>query len=258
MFVSSASSTPVEGIDGSRRRSTVEPNDQVFTADRISISDDAKSKERAAPEASDESAAKSPKPSVKGRELTLEQEDLLRRLQARYREVRAHEAAHAAVAGQFGGGVSFDFAVGPDGRQYAVGGEVPVRLVSGHTPAETIRNAQRVRAAALAPMSPSAQDRSVAAAAAQMESDARLAQIRETSESQAEKAREAARSRVEQARASGDPNEIKKAENVLNNEDAALRSVVRERQQTGQLQSHAHSMQSCGFCSRAVGSYQTN
>ena len=95
------------------------------------------------------------------------------RLQQRDAEVRAHEAAHAAAAGMLGGGASYDYVTGPDGRQYAVGGEVPVRISSGSTPEEAIRNAQQVRAAALAPAEPSGQDRAVAAQAAAMEAAAR-------------------------------------------------------------------------------------
>ena len=58
-----------------------------------------------------------------------------------------------------------------DGRRYAVGGEVDLD-VHWPTPDETIRNAQQVRSAALAPAQPSGQDRAVAAAASQMEAQA--------------------------------------------------------------------------------------
>lgn len=89
------------------------------------------------------------------------------------RRVRAHEAAHQAAAGSMGGAVSFTYETGPDGKSYAVGGEVPVDLSSGRTPEETIARAQQVRAAALAPMDPSPQDRAVAAQASQIEAMAR-------------------------------------------------------------------------------------
>jgi hypothetical protein len=88
-------------------------------------------------------------------------------------QVRAHESAHQAAAGSMGGAVSFSYETGPDGKSYAVGGEVPVDLSSGRTPEETIARAQQVRAAALAPADPSPQDLSVAAAASQMEATAR-------------------------------------------------------------------------------------
>ena len=94
-------------------------------------------------------------------------------MKARDQEVRAHEEAHAAAAGPHGGSPSYTFEEGPDGKQYAVGGEVPIRLTKGRTPEETIANAQQVRAAANAPAEPSGQDRKVAAMASQMEAEAR-------------------------------------------------------------------------------------
>lgn len=95
-------------------------------------------------------------------------------LKARDREVRAHELAHQAAAGGLAsGGASFTYQRGPDGVNYAVGGEVPITLREGRTPEETIANAQTIRAAALAPADPSAQDRAVAAQAARLEAQAR-------------------------------------------------------------------------------------
>lgn len=91
-------------------------------------------------------------------------------LKARDQRVRAHEAAHLSAAGDLAlSGASFTYQRGPDGRAYAVGGEVSLDTspVSGD-PAATLAKAQRIQAAALAPSDPSAQDRSVAAAAAAM------------------------------------------------------------------------------------------
>lgn len=98
-------------------------------------------------------------------------------LAARDREVRAHEAAHAAVGGQYAGAPSLTYEKGPDGRSYATGGEVRISVskVSGD-PQATLEKAQIVRAAALAPAQPSAQDMRVAAKAAAMETEA-LAEI---------------------------------------------------------------------------------
>ena len=102
-------------------------------------------------------------------ELTNAEQDQVRELAATDRKVRAHEAAHQAVGGTLAGAVSFRYVTGPDGVRYAVGGEVPISLqtVAGD-PEATLRNAEQVRAAALAPAQPSAQDRSVAAAAGQV------------------------------------------------------------------------------------------
>jgi len=105
--------------------------------------------------------------------LTPEQKDVVSKLAARDTAVRAHEAAHQAAAGGLGGAASFSYETGPDGKRYAVGGEVPVSLRPGRTPQETIANAQTVRSAALAPADPSPQDLAVAAQAGQMEAQAR-------------------------------------------------------------------------------------
>ena len=96
-------------------------------------------------------------------------EEELTELKARDREVRAHEAAHQAVGGQYAGAMSFTYQRGPDGAQYAVGGEVSIDLspVQGD-PQATIEKMRIVRAAAMAPAEPSGQDRAVAAQAMQI------------------------------------------------------------------------------------------
>lgn len=95
-------------------------------------------------------------------------------LSARDREVRAHEAAHANAGGRFAGSASFSYQRGPDGQNYAVGGEVAISTgtIAGD-PQATIQKAQIVRRAALAPAQPSSQDRAVAAQAAALELAAR-------------------------------------------------------------------------------------
>jgi len=87
-------------------------------------------------------------------------------LKKRDREVRAHERAHAAAGGQYTGAPSFSYETGPDGRQYAVSGEVAIDAspIAGD-PQATITKMQIVRSAALAPAKPSGQDRAVAAQA---------------------------------------------------------------------------------------------
>lgn len=96
-------------------------------------------------------------------------------LRSRDQEVRAHELAHLAAAGGLSkGGPTFEFVLGPDGQRYAVGGEVQIDTagVSGD-PEATLQKAQQIQQAALAPAQPSAQDRSVAVAAAAMAAEAR-------------------------------------------------------------------------------------
>lgn len=96
-------------------------------------------------------------------------------LAARDREVRAHEQAHASVGGSLAGSANFSYDSGPDGRQYAVSGEVSIDVSPvPNNPEATIRKAQQIRRAAQAPADPSPQDRQVAAQAIQMEIQARL------------------------------------------------------------------------------------
>ncbi len=105
----------------------------------------------------------------------LEQKAVIAALVARDREVRSHEQAHAAAGGQYAGSPTYSFVRGPDGLNYAVGGEVSIDTspVSGD-PEATLRKAQVIRAAASAPAEPSPQDRRVAAQAASLEADARV------------------------------------------------------------------------------------
>lgn len=90
-------------------------------------------------------------------------------LELRDQEVRNHERAHASVGGSLTGAPSYTYEIGPNGKQYAVEGEVSVDLtpIAGE-PKETIAKMKQVQAAALAPADPSAQDIRVAASASGM------------------------------------------------------------------------------------------
>ena len=95
-------------------------------------------------------------------------------LQQRDNEVRSHEAAHIAAGGSaISGSANFTYQKGPDGKLYAIGGEVPISISGGNTPEETIAIARQVQAGAMAPANPSPQDLKVAASAAMMEARAR-------------------------------------------------------------------------------------
>jgi len=108
-------------------------------------------------------------------ELTPEEQGVVNELRNIDREVRAHEQAHVSAGGAYiRGGVSYQYQRGPDNKRYAVGGEVGIDTSPERdNPGATITKMQAVRAAALAPSDPSAQDRAVAAAAARNESNAR-------------------------------------------------------------------------------------
>ena len=131
-----------------------------------------------APDAAQEEGTSAPATedaSENPQELTEEQQDQVKELKDRDREVRAHEQAHLAAAGGYArGGPSYEFQRGPDGRRYAVGGHVDIDTSPiANDPEATIRKAQVIRHAANAPAEPSGQDRSVAAQASRMESKAR-------------------------------------------------------------------------------------
>ncbi|MBS1157991.1 MAG: hypothetical protein H6R15_410 [Proteobacteria bacterium] len=132
--------------------------------------------------AADKSAPAGGKATQSG-QLSADEEAEVRKLKARDREVRQHEQAHLAAAGGLAtSGASFSYQKGPDGVNYAVGGEVNIDTSAGNTPQETLQRAQRIRAAAMAPADPSAQDQAVAAQAGQMaqQASAEIAQQRQT------------------------------------------------------------------------------
>jgi len=107
------------------------------------------------------------------RELTPEEQAVVRELQNIEREVVAHEAAHQAAGGGLAGGVSYTYTQGPDGRNYITGGEVPIRMPVSDNPEQTLRDMETVQRAAMAPATPSPQDAQVAAKAAAKAASAR-------------------------------------------------------------------------------------
>ncbi|MFQ5463019.1 MAG: putative metalloprotease CJM1_0395 family protein [Phycisphaerae bacterium] len=122
---------------------------------------------------------------VSGKELTEQEQAQVRKLKKRDAEVRRHEQSHQAAAGSAAsGGPSFEYKTGPDGKRYAVGGEVQIDTsqVSGD-PQATIEKMRQVRRAALAPGNPSAQDRAVAAQAQAAERKAQAELRKERSDS---------------------------------------------------------------------------
>ncbi len=128
--------------------------------------------------ASDASAAKANASDAKANAsdaLTEDEQRQVAELAARDAEVRQHEQAHLAAAGPYAnGGPTYDYQRGPDGKQYAVGGEVSIDTSEvPDDPEATVAKAQTIRRAALAPAEPSSQDRKVAAKATTMEAKAR-------------------------------------------------------------------------------------
>lgn len=111
---------------------------------------------------------------------------IINELKQRDTEVRAHEAAHLAAAGSIAtSGASFEYQQGPDGNRYAIGGEVNIDTspVSGD-PAATLRKADTIRRAALAPAQPSGADMQAAASATAMAAQAQIELLQKNQETQ--------------------------------------------------------------------------
>ncbi len=164
---------PIPGSDGeaSTRRTTSIPEGPAQ-----------ENKGQEASESGTTSAAQRPGPrgALKGgpgsMELTPDEKARVEDLKAADAAVRTHEMAHIMAGGQYIiRRANFVYVLGPDGRLYAVGGEVQIDTSEvPDDPEATIQKAQAVRRAALAPGSPSPQDLRVAAAATRMEFEARM------------------------------------------------------------------------------------
>ncbi len=142
--------------------------------------------------------------------LELKEERLLTKLRQVDREVRAHELAHLMAAGPYArGGPHYEFVRGPDGKLYAVAGEVKIDTspVPGD-PQATLEKARAIKRAALAPANPSPQDRMVAALADRMAAQAMM---------------EIQKQHLEALRAAQDQHLFRSSEGTSNKEEALSR-----------------------------------
>ena len=142
--------------------------------------------------------------------LELKEERLLTKLRQVDREVRAHELAHLMAAGPYArGGPHYEFVRGPDGKFYAVAGEVKIDTspVPGD-PEATLEKARAIKRAALAPANPSPQDRMVAALADRMAAKAMM---------------EIQKQHLEALRAAQDQHSFRSAKGTSNKEEALSR-----------------------------------
>lgn len=170
-------------------------------------------------------------------ELSPKERHIVSKLQARDQEVRAHEAAHISAAGGLAkGGANYTFQTGPDGKRYAIGGEVKISSPRSSDPAQQAANAEKMLAAALAPAKPSSQDQAVASRARAMLSRARAAQAKEQLEER-------------QVTPVGEEEEDDWLEQV---EPARMGGATA----FGPAE-HLHS-DGCGYCSSSVGKFLTN
>jgi hypothetical protein len=104
------------------------------------------------------------------------------KLKARDEQLHQHEQAHhTASNGLDVSSASFTYQRGPNGVNYAVSGDVSIDTSPGQTPEETLMRAEKIRDVALAPVDPTAIDRSVATKAQHMAMQARAEIVRETS-----------------------------------------------------------------------------
>lgn len=81
------------------------------------------------------------------------------------KKVLAHEQAHMSAGGDLAGSASYSYTVGPDGKRYISGGEVPISMPASDDKEQMLKDLEQVKKAALAPAEPSSQDQKVAAEA---------------------------------------------------------------------------------------------
>ncbi len=118
-----------------------------------------------------------------------DKQNVVQKLKTTDQQVRAHEQAHLnAASGIASSGANFTFALGPDGKRYAIAGEVQIDTSSiPGDPEATIRKAEQIRKAALAPANPSAQDQRVAANTVSMSNQARVELLKQKDSTNPEK-----------------------------------------------------------------------
>jgi hypothetical protein len=159
----SVSQTPDPQRTGSEPDKAVQPNDQTDSKTSNNQSEDQTTIQA-------DSAAKD----VSSQKLTQAELQFLQELKQTDTKVRSHEMAHIAAGGRYiTSGANFTYQRGPDGQNYAVGGEVSIDTspVPGD-PQATIQKMRQVKNAALAPANPSSQDMKVASKASQSASKA--------------------------------------------------------------------------------------
>lgn len=115
--------------------------------------------------------------SADGQALSADDRRLVEQLKTRDTEVRTHEQAHVAAGGPYvTSGPTYTYQIGPDGKRYAIGGEVGIdtSAIPGD-PEASMQKAEAIIRAAMAPAEPSGQDHRVAASARAMRAEAQQA-----------------------------------------------------------------------------------
>ncbi|MEH6823105.1 MAG: putative metalloprotease CJM1_0395 family protein [Motiliproteus sp.] len=174
----------------------------------------------------------------------------VRQLAQRDREVRNHEAAHAAAGGGLTGAPSYSYTRGPDGQLYATAGEVGINTSRSANPETSIQNARTVLQAALAPANPSPQDLRVAAQArAQLiDAQAELNRNEQQASEQTSPAVEAAQGQAAEQQLAGSESaekelEEKELEEKESQREAADDRLPQSRDELQQRQARSQQMQ---------------
>jgi hypothetical protein len=185
--------------------SSVQP--AVFTP-RTSAAKAAEPAASATAQGSDSSSSKADQPKTVT-PLSPAEQRRVAELQQIDREVRIHEQAHiSAGRGVVTSGPTYTYTYGPDGRIYAVGGEVGIDTRAERKPEDNIDKGLRIQAAALAPVQPSPQDYRVAEVGKKLEvqgrSDLAKQQLEQPPAAQGPQPRDPGRQQVARAYGASD------------------------------------------------------
>ena len=155
-------------VDQSKNNQKFSPDLNTYSADPISLSHEKnKGLHKDNPDNTNTNGTNPYSEIISGKDQSFTQTEikLLETLQRIDTKIRQHEMAHIAAGGRYiTSGINFTYKRGPDGKNYAVGGEVGIDTspVPGD-PQATINKMNQVKSAALAPADPSPQDIKVAA-----------------------------------------------------------------------------------------------
>lgn len=149
-------------------------NTRQLAAVRDSIDNTVGSSRQRTPESDDAKAAARRDKQAAEAELSPEEQRRIAELKRIDAAVRAHEQAHIAVGRELiTSGPNYAYTYGPDGKRYAVSGEVGIDTSPEREPEANIDKGQRIQDTALAPVDPSPQDYRVAATGKQLEDQGR-------------------------------------------------------------------------------------
>ncbi|UJF20560.1 putative metalloprotease CJM1_0395 family protein [Shewanella sp. OMA3-2] len=184
-FSQSAVSQSAVNQDPDNRQQDAQVNDQAQQAEQASTSEQAIAAEQQKQQQQAQEQQKqqaSDQVEQQQQKIVQAEQQQVSELSKRDIEVKTHEQAHKAVGGMFAQSPSYSYEKGPDGKRYAVDGEVQIDVgVIAGDPQATFNKMQKVYAAAMAPNQPSSADIRVAAEAVQRmnQAKAEMADLRQ-------------------------------------------------------------------------------